>query len=66
MAGKIKKIIDTIIEKRAQGNETLIATTRTKLLLKGINPNKFNSNSEDDHATIEKLKILAKDLGIII
>jgi hypothetical protein len=64
MAGKIKKIIDTIIEKRARGNETLIATTKAKLLLKGINPAKFGPDSDDDTVIIKKLQTLANDLGI--
>ena len=32
MAGKIRQLIDTLIEKRSQGNPSLASTTRTKLL----------------------------------
>ena len=64
MAGQIKKMIDEIIKKRANGDSVLIKTTTTKLVLKGINPDKFNSSSEDDPVIMEKLKSLAKDLNI--
>jgi hypothetical protein len=36
MAGKIKKLIDSLIEQRSQGSASIATTTRTKLLLKGI------------------------------
>ena len=64
MAGQIKKMIDEIIKKRANGDSVLIKTTTTKLVLKGINPDKFTSSSEDDPVIMEKLKSLAKDLNI--
>jgi DNA polymerase III sliding clamp (beta) subunit (PCNA family) len=64
MAGQIKKMIDEIIKKRANGDSVLIKTTTTKLVLKGINPDKFTSSSEDDPLIMEKLKSLAKDLNI--
>lgn len=64
MAGKIKKMIDTIIEKRAGGNSVIASTTKTKMILKGINVSNYNESSLDDEAVIEKLVILAKELGI--
>lgn len=64
MAGKIKKTIDIIIQKRSNGNPTIMATTKTKLLLKGINPSKYDDNSEDDPVILEKLKNLASELSI--
>jgi hypothetical protein len=65
MAGKIKKMIDIIILENAKGNETLINLTKAKLTLKGINPKKFDVNTEDNPEIIEKLKIVANDMGII-
>ena len=62
MAGKIKQMIETIYEKRAKGDPVLIKTTRTKLILKGINPDKFTPNSEDNPVVIEKLEHLMKEL----
>ena len=64
MAGKIKGMIDIIIQKRSNGNPTIITTTTTKLMLKGINPSKYNVNSEDDPVVIEKLQNLARELNI--
>lgn len=64
MPGKIKYMIDTIIEKRSHGNQTIVNTTRAKLRLKGISPDKYNSMSEDDPVIVEKLNSLAKEFGI--
>ena len=48
MAGKIKKMIDDIIEERSKGNPAITEMTIAKLILKGLNPNKFDDNSSDD------------------
>ena len=53
MAGKIKLLIDNLVEQRAQGNPSLESTTRTKLLLKGIDGTKYTASSDDDPAIIE-------------
>ena len=66
MAGVIKKLIDTIIAQRSNGNEVMAQTTKTKMILKGINPDKFDNSSPDDAVVIQKLKDLAKELGIKI
>ena len=62
MAGKIKMMIDSIIEQRAKDNPTLQGVIRTKLMLKGIDPKKFTLQSDDDPAIIGKLETLVKDL----
>jgi len=66
MAGRIKYMIDTIIEKRSNGNPTIVNTTRVKLRLKGISPDNYTWTSEDDPVVIEKLNNLAKELGIVL
>ena len=66
MAGKINQMIETIIEKRTNGDETLANTTKTKLILKGIDPDDYDENSPDDPETIEKLETLADDLDITL
>ncbi len=66
MPGKIKGMIDRIIAERAKGNTTLINTTRTKLVLKGIDPDKFNAQSADDPALMDKLQLLAHEMGITL
>lgn len=66
MAGKIKEIIDTIVDKRAGGNSTIANLTKSKIVMKGINPEKYDSSSPDDPAVIEKLVALAKELNVNI
>jgi len=61
MAGKIKKMIDSIIEQRAKDNAMLARVIKTKLILKGIDPSKFSAQSDDDPAIIRKLESLMKD-----
>jgi len=63
MAGQIKRMLDSIVEQRAKGNSVLIQTTKTKLTLKGLDPDKFNSTSPDDPAVMEKVKAVATELG---
>jgi hypothetical protein len=62
MAGKIKKMIDSIIEQRAKDNPMLAGVIKTKLMLKGIDPSKFSATSDDDPAVISKLEGLMKEL----
>jgi hypothetical protein len=64
MAGVIKTMIDSIVEQRARGNSTVALTTKTKLVLKGVNPERFNSNSADDAAIIAKLRAIAVEMGV--
>ncbi|MEA4908469.1 MAG: hypothetical protein GYA17_10265 [Chloroflexi bacterium] len=64
MAGKIKLMIDAIISQRAKGNPVVESTTRTKLLLKGINPDDYTASSADDPAVIEKVRRIAADFSV--
>jgi len=64
LSGKIRKLIDEIIEERSKGNPAITEMTIAKLILKGLNPNKFNNNSPDDVVIIEKLLNIAKQLNI--
>lgn len=66
MPGQIKVMIDRIIAERAKGNATLISTTKTKLLLKGIDPDKFGSGSLDDPVIMGKLQTLAHEMNVIL
>jgi hypothetical protein len=64
MAGLIKQMIDTIIEKKTRGNPTLVLTTKTKFILKGLNPDSYTASSTDDPAVIAKLRVIASEMGI--
>lgn len=64
MAGKIKKMIDNLIQIRSGGSESLASTTRTKLLLKGIDSKKYTDQSEDDPAIIKTIEQIADEMGI--
>jgi len=63
MAGKIKVMIDSIIEQRTKNNPKLVATIRTKLILKGVDPGKYTETSEDDPKIISLLESIIKTLA---
>ena len=57
-------MINAIIHERSRGNPTLALTTRTKLILKGFNPDRFTETTPDDPQAIERLKSVAREMGI--
>jgi hypothetical protein len=64
MTGKIKQMIDEIVQKRSKGNATIASSTRTKPILKGIGLQKYSSFSEDDPQMIAKLQAIAAEVGL--
>ncbi|MGD0845026.1 MAG: hypothetical protein ABSA06_11760 [Geobacteraceae bacterium] len=64
MAGKIRQIIDEILNKRAKGNEMLTTIIQSKMLLIGVNPNRYTLQSADDPLIIAKLEKLTKQFNI--
>ena len=66
MAGKIKEIIDIIITQRGKGDQKLVSMLKTKLILKGIHPDKYNDASMDYPPVIQKLEKMARELGVKI
>ncbi|MBN1382055.1 MAG: hypothetical protein JXA41_10295 [Deltaproteobacteria bacterium] len=66
MAGQIKRMLDEIIRQRAKGDHTLTQTTKTKLILKGFNPDKYTALSEDSPEVIKKIRAVAAEMGIRI
>lgn len=64
MAGQIKHLINTIIAKRSRGDKSVAALTEVKIILKGIDPDKYTALSADDPATIAKVKTIAAELGV--
>jgi hypothetical protein len=55
VAGQIKLLIDQIVSERSKGSVIIANTTKTKLILKGIDPDKYSLHSEDDPVVIRKL-----------
>lgn len=66
MAGQIKKMIDSIIQQKAKGDQSLTYLMQAKLALKGINIKHYDQHSEDDPIVIEKLRQIAKDFGVTV
>jgi hypothetical protein len=66
MAGKIKKMLDQIIETRSQGDSFLALTTKTKLIMKGINPDHFSNKSPDNPSVLNNVRRIAKELGVTL
>jgi hypothetical protein len=62
MAGKIRQMIDSIIDQRAKDNPMLERVIKTKLILKGINPNKYTLQSDDDPLILGKLEKMIAEL----
>ncbi len=62
MAGKIRRMIDSVIQQRAMGNPMLEKIIKTKMILKGVNPNKYTLESEDDPAVLDKLERMVSEL----
>lgn len=56
MAGKIKLMIEEIVEQRTRRNPELIGVVRTKLMLKGVDPNRYTETSDDDPRIIAILE----------
>ena len=64
MAGQIRRLLEKIIQDRS-GRDSLIAnTTKAKLILKGINVDKYTATSEDDAMVIERLCQIADELRV--
>jgi signal transduction histidine kinase len=64
LSGKVKELINQIIHGRSNGNPAITEMTKSKFILKGINPDKFDSDSYDDPVIIRKLHNIAKELKI--
>lgn len=58
MAGKIRQMIDFIIDQAAKDNPMMERVIKTKMILKGINPAKYTAQSDDVPAIITKLETM--------
>ncbi len=66
MAGMIHSLIDEIVQLRGGGNSGIGHFVRAQLLMKGIDPSRFDASSKDDPkiiATLTKMKHDFQNLG---
>ena len=64
MTGQTKRLLDAIIAQRSQGNETIALAMKTKLILKGLNPDRFTATTADDPAVLAKVRAIAQSLNV--
>jgi DNA-binding MarR family transcriptional regulator len=64
--GRTKLILDSIITQRSGGNAAKAKTIKTKLILKGINPDAYSLDTVDDPNLVKKLTNLAEKLNVTI
>lgn len=64
MAGKIRQLLDRVIDQRSQGDAILAITTTTRIILRGVDPARFDANSEDDPMILERVRDMALEFGI--
>lgn len=57
-------MLDQLIVQRSKGNPTIALTTKTKIMLKGVNPDKFQPTSEDDPAVMQRVRQIAAEMGV--
>lgn len=63
MAGKVKFLIDQLIDLRTKGDKGLVAPIKIKLIMKGVDPDMFDANSPDNPVVIQRLMTIAKEMG---
>lgn len=63
MAGKIKVLIDQLIELRTKGEAGLVAPIKIKLIMKGVDPDLYTATSPDDPTIIYKVMTVAGEMG---
>jgi len=64
MPGKIKELLDSIIQERSKGNPVIEEMTKAKLILKGLNPSNFHEFSDDDEYILEKVYTIVEQLNV--
>lgn len=64
--GRTKLLLDSIITQRSGGDPRIAKIIKTKLMLKGINPDAYSFDTMDDPQIVYRLKALAEKLGVHI
>lgn len=63
MTGKVKQLIDRLIELRTRGDSGLVAPVKIKLIMKGVDPDLFDSDTPDNPIVVQKVLAIAKEMG---
>ncbi len=63
MAGKVKALIERLIELRTKGDRGLVAPLKIKLIMKGVDPDLYDANSPDNPVVIQRVVTIAKEMG---
>lgn len=63
MAGRVKQLIDELIELRAGGNAGVVHFMRAHLMLNGIDPSRYTESSPDDSTKERRLEEMISDFS---
>jgi hypothetical protein len=61
MGGRIKTLIDELVELRTRGNAALVPFIRAHLILQGIDPERYTTDSLDDARVVRRLEDMLHD-----
>jgi hypothetical protein len=61
MAGRVKHLIDELIQLRAAGNPGVAHFLRAHLMLMGIDPEQYTERSPDDSSKEQALRQMIRD-----
>ena len=64
MAGTIHRLLTRLIEERTGGNPHLAAAIKIKLIMKGVDPDLHDKDSEDDPLVIARLHAVAREMSV--
>ncbi len=63
MAGRVKRLIDELIELRSAGNPGVAHFMRAHLMLNGIDPSRYSATSPDDASKERRLQEMIDDFS---
>lgn len=63
MAGRVKQLIDELIDLRAGGNPGVAHFLKAHLMLNGIDPSQYTATSADDRQTELRLQSMINDFS---
>lgn len=63
MAGTVNRLIGRLIELRTRGDAGLVAPMKIKLIMKGVDPDLYASDTPDDPMIVQKVIAIAKEMG---